>query len=149
MDRPHIQRSFGPHFSTRSQNGKGDVPVPVNRKGRPRGASAKYARVLKDAVLLAAEWAGEDLNGKNGLVGYCYRLACLEPKSFAVLLGKVLPLEVTAKVDVKELREPYETLEEAEAAMYELGLQPTRIYDSLLIESDVINEPVDGRAKNS
>jgi hypothetical protein len=154
MDRPRIQRSFGPHgngsgdFSTRSRMGKGNIPPPVNHMGRPRGSHNKITTQLKQAILLAAEWAGEDLNGKNGLVGYCYRLAVLEPKTFGALLGRVLPLEVSAKVDIAELREPYETIEQAEAAMYELGLQPTRIYD-MLIESDVTNVPVDGREAKS
>jgi hypothetical protein len=142
LKRPYVTRApvdSDDHSVRSPKNGKGDVPVP--RRGSRRGVPNKYGRVLKEALLLAAEWDGEDLNGKNGVTGYCYRLAVLEPKAFAQLLGKVLPLQVNAKVDVAELREPYETIEQAEQAMYELGLQPTRIYDSLLID--------DREAKNS
>lgn len=47
--------------------------------------------------MLAAESAGEDMNGKGGLVGYCTFLATSEPKAFAQLLGKVLPMQVTGE----------------------------------------------------
>lgn len=150
LKRPYVTRApvdSGDHSVRSPKNGKGDVPVP--RRGSRRGVPNKYGRVLKEAILQAAEWAGEDLSGKNGLVGYCYRLAVLEPKTFGMLLGRVLPLQATAKVDIAELRRPYETLEQAEQAMYDLGLQPTRLYDTLLIESDVANVPVDRQAKNS
>lgn len=65
--------------------------------GRPKGSSNRTTRLLKEAILKAAEAAGEDMNGKNGLVGYCTFLAVQEPKSFATLLGKVLPMQVTGE----------------------------------------------------
>lgn len=45
--------------------------------------------------MLAAEAVGEDGKGKAGLVGYLMRLADKEPASFASLLGKVLPMQIT------------------------------------------------------
>jgi hypothetical protein len=35
------------------------------------------------------------MNGKGKLTGYCRFLAKTEPKAFAQLLGKVLPMQVT------------------------------------------------------
>lgn len=65
--------------------------------GRPKGSPNKTTKLLKDAIIKAAEAAGEDMNGKNGLVGYCTFLATQEPKAFSQLLGKVLPMQVTGE----------------------------------------------------
>jgi hypothetical protein len=51
--------------------------------------------LLKEAILKAAEATGEDGKGKGKLTGYCKYLAISEPKAFAQLLGKVLPMQVT------------------------------------------------------
>lgn len=45
---------------------------------------------------MAAEVRGADGKGKDGLVGYCLWLARKQPKSFATLLGRVLPMQVEA-----------------------------------------------------
>jgi hypothetical protein len=59
--------------------------------GRPKGSLNKTTAILKDAVLLAAEQAGE----KEGMVGYLKKQAVENPPAFLTLLGKVLPLQVT------------------------------------------------------
>lgn len=63
--------------------------------GRPKGTPNRTTAMLKDAILKAAEKAGD--KGKGGLVGYCRFLAREEPKAFAQLLGKVLPMQVTGE----------------------------------------------------
>lgn len=65
--------------------------------GRPKGQPNKTTALLKDAIIKAAVAAGEDRSGKDGLVGYCTFLAKEEPKAFAQLLGKVLPMQVTGE----------------------------------------------------
>ena len=62
--------------------------------GRPKGTPNKTTALLKEAIMLAAEQAGNDKRGKDGVTGYCRYLATDEPKAFAVLLGKVLPMQV-------------------------------------------------------
>jgi hypothetical protein len=69
-------------------------------KGRPPGVQNKTTRLVKDAIILAAEEIGDitnlkpgELEGKDGLVGYLKHLARSEAKAFAVLLGKVLPTQ--------------------------------------------------------
>jgi hypothetical protein len=56
-------------------------------------------RLIKDAVVEAAEKVGEDLHGKNGLVGYLRRLAIHYPETFAGLIGRCIPLQVTGPGD--------------------------------------------------
>ena len=63
--------------------------------GRPKGTPNKTTTLLKEAIMLAAEQSGRDGKGKDGLTGYCQFLATDEPKAFAQLLGKVLPMQVT------------------------------------------------------
>lgn len=65
--------------------------------GRKAGTPNKTTALLKDAILSAAVKAGEDQNGKDGLEGYCKFLAIKEPKAFSVLLGKVLPTQLTGE----------------------------------------------------
>lgn len=63
--------------------------------GRPKGSPNKTTALLKDAILKAAEEAG---NGK-GMVGYLKQQAEENPQSFLPLLGKVLPMQLTGDGD--------------------------------------------------
>lgn len=62
--------------------------------GRQKGTPNKTTALLKDAIIQAAELTGRDRQGKEGLVGYCRFLAVEEPKAFAALMGRVLPMQV-------------------------------------------------------
>ena len=65
--------------------------------GRKKGTPNKTTAFLKDAILEAAEQAGD----KKGLVGYLKAQADKNPGPFMALLGKVLPkqLDVDGNVD--------------------------------------------------
>ena len=65
--------------------------------GRVKGTPNKSTALLKEAILGAATATGSDGAGKDGLMGYCGYLAKSEPKAFAQLLGKVLPMQVTGE----------------------------------------------------
>ena len=66
----------------------GNLPGPD--PGRPKGGKNKITRLLKEAILEAAENAG----GKAGIIGYLTEQAEKSPGPFMALLGKVLPLQV-------------------------------------------------------
>lgn len=68
---------------------------PAAGKGRVAGVPNRTTRVLKEAILEAAEAVGENGKGKDGLVGYLKRVARKDVKAFSALLGKVLPMTVT------------------------------------------------------
>jgi hypothetical protein len=63
--------------------------------GRQKGTPNRTTGLVREAIVRAAEIAGD--KGKGGLVGYCTFLARDEPKAFAQLLGRVLPLQVTGE----------------------------------------------------
>lgn len=75
----------------------GEPKVRVNRgnagKGRPKGSPNKTTALLKDAILQAAEAAGDS----EGMVGYLTAQAKANPAAFLTLLGKVLPMQVTGE----------------------------------------------------
>lgn len=67
--------------------------------GRPKGSVNKTTALLKDAILQAAQLAGEDAGGKDGLVDYLRKQATSNPAPFMALLGKVLPMQITGEGD--------------------------------------------------
>lgn len=61
--------------------------------GRPKGSQNRTTALLKDAILQAAEAAGNKV-GSEGMVSYLTEQAEENPKAFLTLLGKVLPMQV-------------------------------------------------------
>ncbi len=61
------------------------------RGGRKKGTPNKIQAELKDMILAALHHVGGE--------DYLQRQAEAEPKSFMLLLGRVLPLQVNGKVD--------------------------------------------------
>lgn len=61
--------------------------------GRPKGGMNKTTALLKDAILKAAEDAGD-----GSLVVYLTKQAKENPKAFLSLLGRVLPLQINADI---------------------------------------------------
>jgi hypothetical protein len=62
--------------------------------GRPKGLPNKTTALLKDAILKAAELAGNKV-GDDGMVSYLEVQATENPGPFMSLLGKVLPMQIT------------------------------------------------------
>ena len=62
-------------------------------KGRKKGALNRTTALLKDAIILAGEKAGNKI-GSEGLVSYLADQAERNPVPYMALLGKVLPMQV-------------------------------------------------------
>jgi hypothetical protein len=75
----------------------GNIPGPG--PGRPKGSPNRITKALKDAIILAAEEAGYDGQGQDGLVGYLKHVADTDVKAFCGLLGRVLPMQVPGDDD--------------------------------------------------
>ncbi len=71
------------------------VGLDRSKTGRKKGTPNKTTKLLKDAILKAADKAG----GKKGLVGYLETQAKENPGPFMALLGKVLPLQLAGDQD--------------------------------------------------
>jgi hypothetical protein len=97
-----------------------------NRRGRKPGSRNKVTTALKEAILLAAANVGRDGKGRDGLVGYLEKLARTEPRSFASLLGRVVPLHIVGGVD--HTHRLYNSKEEVIAALKEKGLPVESVY---------------------
>ena len=70
-------------------------PSAGNRgKGRKKGQVNKTTAILKDAILKAAENAGNAV-GSDGMVSYLTVQAEQNPGPFMALLGRVLPMQVS------------------------------------------------------
>ena len=90
---------------------------PAAGNGRPKGAVNKTTKLLKDAILKAAEQAGNQL-GEDGLVSYLEAQALKNASSFLTLLGKVLPLQLSGenggaiktvtKIELVAMKDPLE-----------------------------------------
>jgi hypothetical protein len=75
---------------------KGDKKTAGRKKGTPN----KRTKALKDAILDAAEGAGNALPGKEtGLTKYLKAQATSNPGPFLSLLGKVLPMQLQGDPD--------------------------------------------------
>ncbi len=74
-----------------------EVGLDRSKTGRAKGTPNKTTALIKEAIIRAAEAVSEDMQGKGKLTGYCKFLARTEPKAFAQLLGRILPLQVTGE----------------------------------------------------
>lgn len=74
------------------------VGLDRSKTGRAKGTPNKTTKLLKDAILKAAENAGNKV-GDNGLVSYLEQQAAENPGPFMSLLGKVLPMQIAGDPD--------------------------------------------------
>jgi hypothetical protein len=116
-----------------------------NPSGRPRGSvTIAKSTNLRDQILAAAERQGLEVDpgSSDGITAYLKHLASTEPRSFAGLLGRVLPL-MPAKITLPPIEKPADLVAAASAiaqAVSEGELAPQ--------EASAISHVVDGVAKS-
>jgi hypothetical protein len=96
------------------------------RKGdgrdRKRGIN-KNTRILKEAIMLAAEIEGHDGQGKGKLVGFLRRVAQEDLRAFCMLLGRVIPLQVdTRNTEATPKEVVYKSLDEVKRELASRGI---------------------------
>lgn len=97
----------------------------LTNTGRRKGGVSRPGMILKDAILYAAQKVGEDGKGLDGLVGYLTRIAKTDPRTYAALLARVIPLHVTATSTTEVT---YRSVEEVKAELRSRGILIDRIY---------------------
>jgi hypothetical protein len=104
------------------------------KKGEPRPAKAgrqpgkpnKVPTLLKEAIMIAAELEGSDGKGKGKLVGFLRKVAKEDIRSFAHLLGRVLPLQIYTKGETT-VQVTYRSWSDVQEALAGRGITPTVI----------------------
>ena len=109
-----------------------DVP---KRGGRKQGRSNKFPRVLKECLLIAAELEGSNQKGKDGLTGFLRMMAREDLKAFAQLLGRIIPLQINTKGDLR-VEVHYRSIDEVRAALLERGISMAQLLPMSVIEHD-------------
>lgn len=72
--------------------------------GRKVGANGKINKLIREAVLEAADNVGSDGKGKDGMVGYLEQRALDQPQAFMGLLGRAMPMQVEGSGDDGEIK---------------------------------------------
>lgn len=72
--------------------------------GRKVGANGKINKLIREAVLEAADKVGSDGKGKDGMVGYLQKRAIDQPQAFMGLLGRAMPMQVEGGGDNGEIK---------------------------------------------
>lgn len=80
-----------------------EVTKPKRKKtgGRQKGSTNLETRLLKEALLIAAEQVGYNGKGRGGLVGFLKAVAEEDKRTFCAMLGRVIPLQLEAKGDFR------------------------------------------------
>lgn len=90
--------------------------------GRKVGTTTKTTRLIREAILIAAELEGQDGKGKGKLIGYMRRMAVEDMKAFAMLLGKVIPLQIENRTLDPRENVTYHSVEEVKRELASRGI---------------------------
>jgi hypothetical protein len=101
------------------------VEAALGRAGRRPGVPNKVTQTFRDVLLQAVSEVGSSQevgkDGEGGLLGFLKMCSVLERKTTLLLLGRILPLKISA--EVKQLKEKM-TIHEAVADLKAYGLDP-------------------------
>ena len=114
------------------------------RTRKPPGSINKNTRLLKEAIMLAAEIEGQDGEGKGKLVGFLRKVAQQDLRAFCMLLGRVIPLQVESKtIDDRPKRTTYKSVEEVQRELASRGVSMELMFKIMKNEPDPMNEVIE------
>ena len=115
---------------------------PDGRAGRPKGSQNRYTKLLKEAVIEAAELEGFDGKGKDGVVGLLRKICKKDLKTFAMLMARAMPLQIEGRNDVR-VEVLYDSIEDVRQELAERGISMELVKqllyeppEAMIIEND-------------
>ena len=121
----------------------------IDNPGRPRGTINKNTRLLKEAIMLAAEIEGQDGEGKGKLVGFLRKVAQEDLRAFCMLLGRIIPLQVDHKeMEPEKKRTTYKSVEEVKRELASRGVSMELMFKIMTAEPEPLDygETIEGEA---
>jgi hypothetical protein len=112
---------------------------PQRRRGRPPGATNLIPREVTETILIGFSELGEDLHGKDGLVGFIKRIGCNDLKSSAMLLRGLMTTQV--RIEKKE-EVVYQTVDQARADLERAGIPIDRVFKLEHIKQPLVDVKV-------
>jgi hypothetical protein len=108
--------------------------------GRGTGSKNRIARLLKEAVITAAELEGSDGEGKDKLVGFLRKVAKEDLRSFCGLLGRIIPVQVLEEQqrDVR-VEVTYRSIDEVREELENRGISIDVVHRLLYQPPEVID----------
>lgn len=103
--------------------------------GRKPGSENKFPRLLKEAIMMAAELEGMDGRGRDQLVGFLRYVAREDLRGFVMLMGRVLPYQIETKQQ-KDMRVEvtYKSVAQVREEMHRRGIS-VELVQKLMYES--------------
>src|SRR3954466_8428219 len=95
--------------------------------GRKIGTPNRTPRLLKEAIMMAAELEGSNQHGKDKLVGFLRKVAREDLRCFVSLLGRVLPMQLETKSDMR-VEVTYRSLDEVRRELQARGISMEAVH---------------------
>ena len=114
--------------------------------GRKPNATNKVPTLLKECIMQAAILEGSDGKGKDGLIGFLRKLSKKDLRSFAGLLGRVLPLQIENEKD-EQVEVTYRSVAEVRRELLSRGIT-MELMTKILHEPPTIEHEAGGTNDN-
>jgi len=95
---------------------KGEAP------GRLVGAKARYTRVIKEAIIIAAEEYGKNGHGKDKLIGFMRKVIEEDLKTFCMMMARAMPLQIETREMETKSDAVYKSMDEVKREFASRGL---------------------------
>lgn len=115
----------------------------VNQSGRKQGSTNKFTRIIKEAILIAAELEGSNGQGAGKLVGYMRKIAREDVRAMAMLIARAMPLQTEIKQQDMRVEVTYRTIHEVTLELERRGISTALVERALHQAPEVIDMELD------
>jgi hypothetical protein len=113
-------------------------PRPENA-GRKPGSANRFTRIIKEAILIAAELEGSNGQGAGKLVGYMRKIAREDVRAMAMLIARAMPLQTEVKQQDMRVEVTYRTVHEVTLELERRGISTALVERALRQPPQVID----------